>query len=176
MWAGRTGDQLCFTVSAIRTRNARHNFYKKSTNDLFSSSFAYFPKKGTRCSVKSLHRLGFSMALLNANGRDNFARTAFSDGKMAADDARRKEIRGANDGLREHRSANGVGFNQFCSRGRRTKWERRPAPVEQRSTTSSLVGLVTFGGWLRLVIGLTDGGGAPRGVRRPFAQVLAGVE
>jgi hypothetical protein len=34
-----------------------------------------------------------------------------------------------------------------------------------------LVGLVTFGDWLRLVIGLTDGGGEPpRGVRRPFAS------
>ena len=38
-----------------------------------------------------------------------------------------------------------------------------------------LVGLVKFGVWLWLVIGLTDGGGSfPRGVRRPFAHGLAG--
>ena len=29
-------------------------------------------------------------------------------------------------------------------------------------TDFELVGLVTFGDWLRLVIGLTDGGGSPR--------------
>jgi hypothetical protein len=40
-----------------------------------------------------------------------------------------------------------------------------------------LVGLVTFGDWLRLVIGLTEGGGAPaRGTRSSPTALQPGPE
>src|SRR3989442_13057739 len=91
-------------------QRASDNFIKNPRTP-FQLIFAYFPKKLTRRDVKSLHRLGFSMSLLNANGRDNFARTAFSNGKwrQMTPDERKYTERSSAKRLREHRPANGAG-------------------------------------------------------------------